>query len=91
MHAPSPHALAGIWLLIPFILQLLAIALLPFLAHHWWERHYPKVSAVLGATVAGYYLFALHDAHRVAESLHEYGSFLILNAALLAWRAGPPP
>jgi Na+/H+ antiporter NhaD/arsenite permease-like protein len=88
MHAPSPHALPGIWLLIPFILQLLAIALLPFLAHHWWERHYPKVSAVLGAAVAGYYLFALHDAHRVADSLHEYGSFLILTAALFIVAGG---
>ena len=38
-------------LLIPFLLQLLSIALLPFLAGHWWERHYPKVSATLGSDV----------------------------------------
>jgi Na+/H+ antiporter NhaD/arsenite permease-like protein len=88
MHAASPSSLPGGLLLIPFILQLLAIALLPFLAHHWWERNYPKVSMVLGALVAGYYLVALHDSHRVADALHEYGSFLILTAALFIVAGG---
>ena len=88
MHAASPSSLPGGLLLIPFILQLLAIALLPFLAHHWWERNYPKVSILLGSVVAGYYLVALHDSHRVADALHEYGSFLILTAALFIVAGG---
>lgn len=88
MHAPSPSASASPLLLLPFALQLLAIALLPFLAHHWWERHYPKVSSVLGAVIAGYYLLVLHDAHRVGEAIHEYGSFLILMAALFIVAGG---
>jgi Na+/H+ antiporter NhaD/arsenite permease-like protein len=75
-------------LLIPFLLQLLSIALLPFLAGHWWERHYPKVSATLGSLVAGYYLLVFRDAHRVGEALHEYGSFLILMAALFIVAGG---
>ena len=88
MHNVPLGAVPGPWLIIPFALQLLGIALLPFLAHHWWERNYPKVSVVLGAVVAGYYLFALHDAHRVGDALHEYGSFLILMAALFIVAGG---
>jgi Na+/H+ antiporter NhaD/arsenite permease-like protein len=88
MHDVLLAASPAPWLMIPFALQLLAIALLPFLAHHWWERNYPKVSVVLGALVAGYYLVALHDTHRVAEALHEYGSFLILMAALFIVAGG---
>ena len=86
--AASLHSLPGPLLLLPFVLQLLAIALMPFLAHHWWERNYPKVSVVLGALVAGYYLVALGDAHRVGEALHEYGSFLILMVALFIVAGG---
>lgn len=88
MHAPSPHAPAGLWLLLPFALQLLSIALLPFLARYWWERHYPKVSVLLGSVTGGYYVFVLHDAQRVAEALQEYGSFLILMAALFIVSGG---
>ena len=97
---PDTHPpLLGPALLVPFVLQLLAIALLPFLAPHWWERHYPKVSLVLGGFVAGWYLTVCRDAHRVAEALHEYGSFMILLAALfivaggihLRVRGGAPP
>lgn len=80
--------MTGAWLLLPFVMQLLAIALMPFLAPHWWERHFPKVSVALGSVVAGYYLLALHETHRVAESFHEYGSFLILLAALFIVAGG---
>ena len=88
MHDVPPGAVPGLWLLIPFVLQLLGIAVLPFLAHHWWERNYPKVSLGLGAMVAGYYLVALHDAHRIGDALHEYGSFVILMAALFIVAGG---
>ena len=88
MHDVPLGAVPSPWLIIPFALQLLGIALLPFLAHHWWERNYPKVSVVLGAVVAGYYLIALHEAHRVGDALHEYGSFLILMAALFIVAGG---
>jgi len=88
MHTTSTPAPESPWLMLPFALQLLAIALLPFLAHRWWDRNYPKISAVLGSVVTGYYLLVLHDAHRVAEALHEYGSFLILMAALFIVAGG---
>ena len=83
-----PHHLPGPLLLLPFVLQLLAIAVMPFLAHHWWERHYPKVAVALGGFTGGYYLLVFHDAHRVGEALHEYGSFVVLMAALFIAAGG---
>ena len=86
--AEVPHHLPGPLLLIPFILQLLAIAVMPFLAHRWWERHYPKVAMVLGGFTGGNYLLIYHDAHRIGEALHEYGSFVILLASLFIVAGG---
>jgi len=61
---------------------------MPFLAHRWWERHYPKVAMVLGGFTGGYYLLIYHDAHRIGEALHEYGSFVILLASLFIVAGG---
>jgi Na+/H+ antiporter NhaD/arsenite permease-like protein len=61
---------------------------MPFLAHHWWARHYPKVAMVLGGITGGYYLLIYHDTHRVGEALHEYGSFVILLASLFIVAGG---
>ena len=46
----EPHGL----MVTPFVLLLLAIALMPFIAKHWWEHNYPKVSVALGAVVTLY-------------------------------------
>ena len=80
--AASSSNLPGPLLILPFALLLLAIAVMPFAASHWWERHYAKVSLILGGFVAGYYLIVFRDPHRVVEALHEYGSFIILLASL---------
>ena len=82
------HHLPGLLLLLPFLLQLMAIAVMPFLAHQWWERHYPKVTVVLGGLTGCYYLLVAHDTHRVGEALHEYVSFVILMAALFIVAGG---
>jgi Na+/H+ antiporter NhaD/arsenite permease-like protein len=66
----------------------LAIALMPFLAPHWWERNYPKVSVVLGGIVVLYYLIVLHGGMRLLVTLHEYGSFIILLASLFVVSGG---
>jgi Na+/H+ antiporter NhaD/arsenite permease-like protein len=75
-------------LLAPFVAQLLAIALMPFLAPHWWERNYPKVSVGLGSITVLYYLLVLHAGGRLLEALHEYASFIILTAALFIVAGG---
>jgi len=80
--AGSSSNLPGPLLILPFALLLLAIAVMPFAAPHWWERHYAKVSLILGGFVTGYYLIVFHAPHRVVEALHEYGSFIILLASL---------
>lgn len=85
----SPHTpLPGTLMLIPFVVMLLAIALMPFLAGHWWEKHHPKVSLILGGFTALCYLLGLHDTHRVAEAMHEYAGFIVLMAALFIISGG---
>jgi len=75
-------------MLLPFVMQLLAIAMLPFLAHHWWERHYAKVSLFLGGITVAYYLFVMKDMRHPLAALHEYVSFIILMAALFIVAGG---
>ena len=83
-----PSSLPGPWLLLPFLLQLLAIALMPFVALHWWEKNLPKVSLLLGGIVVAYYLFAVHGNARLLDALHEYTGFIILMASLFIVAAG---
>jgi Putative citrate transport/Uncharacterized protein conserved in bacteria (DUF2062) len=45
-------------MILPFAVVLLAIALMPFINLHWWERHFPKVAKGLGAVTTIYYVFA---------------------------------
>src|SRR5688500_19434416 len=52
-------------MILPFALMLLAIALMPFINPHWWERHFPKVAAGLGAVTTVYYVFFLGNAGRM--------------------------
>jgi len=75
-------------LLIPFVLLLLAIAVMPFAAHHWWERNYPKVSVFLAGIVVLYYLAVLGQGTRLLEPLHEYIGFVILLASLFIVSGG---
>jgi Na+/H+ antiporter NhaD/arsenite permease-like protein len=82
-----PHTLPGP-LLLPFVLQLLAIAIMPFLAPHWWERHYPKVSLLLGGITVFYYLLIQRHGGRLLDPLHEYISFVILMASLFIVAGG---
>ena len=59
--APEPHPV----MVVPFVILLLAIALMPFIHKHHWENHYPKVAIVLGLITTCYYLFVLHRAPRM--------------------------
>lgn len=76
------------WMVLPFAALLLCIALLPLLAPHFWEHHYPKISAVLGAITAGYYLFRLGAGHTVLHGLTEYISFMALVGSLFVISGG---
>jgi len=75
------------WMILPFALLLLAIAVGPFLHRHWWEKYYPHVSIGLGLLVCLYYFFFL-DYHRIFDTLSEYFSFIVLIGSLFVASGG---
>ena len=74
--------------LLPFAAMLLAIAAMPLLFKHHWERFYHWWALVLGSVSVGYTLFLRHDAVRVLHTAHEYVSFLILIGSLFVVAGG---
>ena len=81
-HAPSP------WMMIPFMIMLLAIAVMPFVHAHWWEKHYAKLAVGLGLFTSSYYVFVLHDGLHMLEVAHEYASFIALIGSLFVVAGG---
>jgi len=75
-------------MILPFGLLLLAIALMPYLRRHWWEAHYPKVAAALGAVTVAYYLLVLRQGGRMLQVAHEYASFIALIGSLFVVAGG---
>jgi Na+/H+ antiporter NhaD/arsenite permease-like protein len=74
--------------IIPFLALLAAIAAMPFINRHWWEKYYPAVSIVLGGVVVLGYLFFLNNAPRVFHTLHDYVSFIALIGSLFIVSGG---
>ncbi|MEI6083098.1 MAG: sodium:proton antiporter [Verrucomicrobiota bacterium] len=81
---PEPHPA----MVAPFALLLLAIALMPFVAKHWWEHNYQKVSVGLGLIVVLYYLGVLHNAARMGTTAVEYCGFIALIGSLFVIAGG---
>jgi Na+/H+ antiporter NhaD/arsenite permease-like protein len=82
MVSPNP------WMILPFALLLGAIAVAPLVAAKWWLRHYAKVALGLGAVTLVYYIFILRDMHRLADTGHEYISFIALVGSLYVVSGG---
>ena len=80
--APNPV------MILPFVLLLLAIAVMPFINKHWWERNYPFVSIVLGLVVIAYYVFGPGNAERLLHTGIEYVSFICLIGSLFVVAGG---
>ena len=78
-------ALVWVW---PFVVLLLAIAILPLAAPHFWESNLRKlaVSAGLAAPVLWLYLNGHPDALRHAAS--DYVSFIVLLGSLFVISGG---
>lgn len=72
----------------PFTLLLASIAIVPFINRHWWEKYYPAVSFLLGATVVTYYAFFLKNMPRVLRTAEEYISFISLIGSLFVVTGG---
>ena len=80
-----------IWAVIPFVLMLLAIAIVPLINDHWWEndRNRGLVAAVLGIPVLVYVAFADPGAGtRIWHTTEEYISFLCLLGSLFIISGG---
>ena len=75
-------------MIIPFVLLLLAIALMPFIAKHWWEHYFPHVAIGLGLITIVYYVFFLHNPVRMLHSGIEYFSFICLVGSLFVVAGG---
>ena len=76
-----------VWVL-PFVGLLGAIATLPLLARHWWEKNYPWVALGLGTLVASHYLFELKSAESLVHTSLEYFSFIALIGSLFVVSGG---
>ena len=78
----------NVWLVTPFVLLLTAIAVVPFIDRHWWERNYPFVAFGLGAVVVGYYAAVLGNVPRLLLTFYEYVSFISLIGSLFVVSGG---
>jgi Na+/H+ antiporter NhaD/arsenite permease-like protein len=79
------------WAIVPFVLILLAIAILPLIRGHWWESHPNKaVVSVLCALPVVAYLANLGPIgfQAIAEVLHDYYAFVVLLVALFTISGG---
>ena len=73
---------------LPFVAMLLAIAILPLAAPHWWESNRNKliVSAVLGLPVL--VLYSGRAPAALVHMAHDYVSFVVLLGGLYAIAGG---
>ncbi len=80
------------WLILPFALLLLLIAVMPLAAprlRHLWEHYYPQVAIGLGLLVAGYYVLRIPAGTTVLlHTAHEYFSFIVLIGSLFVIAGG---
>lgn len=78
--------------IVPFALLLLAIAVFPLVANHWWEHNRNKgiIVALLSAPIVVYLLSAYgqQGGHLLIEKMEEYLSFIILLTALFVISGG---
>lgn len=98
-HASGPGLgaeLSPVWV-IPFAGMLLCIAILPMVAHHWWEEHRNQflVSAGWSLPILGYLGYLIltdhhaHDAtHGLVHAVEEYVSFIALLGSLFIISGG---
>jgi Na+/H+ antiporter NhaD/arsenite permease-like protein len=72
----------------PFVLLLLAIALMPFINAGWWEKRYAYVCLVLSSIPLIYYFIILKNGPRMINTAFEYFSFIALIGSLFIVSGG---
>jgi Na+/H+ antiporter NhaD/arsenite permease-like protein len=83
-----PPAVPPLWTVAPFVVLLLAIALMPVLLPHVWHRWYPAISLALGTLTAVYYLLGRGDPGAMVHVGFEYLSFISLLTCLYLCSGG---
>lgn len=90
--AGAPGTAISPWLILPFGLLLLLIAVAPLSPprfKHWWEHNYFLVSASLAAVVGGIYLLRIPGGGTVLTHTGlEYFSFIVLIGSLFVVAGG---
>jgi Na+/H+ antiporter NhaD/arsenite permease-like protein len=75
-------------MMLPFAAMLLAIAFMPFLFAHHWERFYHRWAVLLASISLFYYLLCSHQPGRVLHTAHDYLGFMALTASLFVIAGG---
>ncbi|MBI5508084.1 MAG: sodium:proton antiporter [Deltaproteobacteria bacterium] len=92
MTAPEEAAPIGQWLpawsIAPFVMMLLAIAVLPLVAPRWWEKDRHKGLVALGLGLPTGVALALFDHGAVLHAAHEYVAFIVLLMTLFVISGG---
>ncbi len=76
------------WMIVPFGLLLMAVALAPLFFAEFWHKHYPAIAFALAAVTLSYYLFYLGTISPVLHVAHEYVSFIALIGSLFVVAGG---
>jgi Na+/H+ antiporter NhaD/arsenite permease-like protein len=79
-----------VWILIPFVAQLLVIALAPLFAEHWWEKNRNKliISSALSVPIV-IFMFLNGIIEKLEhQMLYDYLPFIILLGALFVVTGG---
>jgi len=82
------HLVPSPYMVIPFILLLLMIATGPLFYKHFWGKHYPKLSVILGLVVVLYYILLMNDYNSIVHTVTEYISFIALLSSLFVASGG---
>ena len=88
----DPPGTIPLWLVAPFALLLLLIAVMPLTppgVKHYWDRYYALAATGLGLLVIGFYLVRLPaGAAVVTHTLGEYFAFIVLIGSLFVVAGG---
>lgn len=95
-HGPAPSI--PLWLVIPFALLLLSIAVMPFVNERFWHAHYPDFAFILGGIIIAYYFLAFgqpgythglsYGHYNMMHTGLEYYSFIALIGGLFVASGG---
>lgn len=85
MHQPW---IPELWMALPFLGLLLAIAILPLVAHGFWHRLKNQALVALLLSLPILMIYGKHDLRLLAEQIRDYLSFVILLSSLYTVSGG---